>query len=103
MVCGGAVMPPESDFPNAEDGAPLRMAERAALAICDFANRNPRAKAVQTLWQRHGAGEFVNFVIIKRLHVFGVEHVANLDPDRGVLLCANHRSFFDQYAIMSAL
>src|SRR5882672_2273180 len=81
----------------------LTRAERAALAICDFANRDARAKAAQTFWQRHVADELVHAIVASRLRVFGLEHAAGLNPDRGVLLCANHRSFFDQWAIMSCL
>src|SRR5215471_8579042 len=93
------VMPGESE--SAKNN--LTRAERAALAICAFVNRDARAKSLQTAWQRHIAGEFVNAIIESRLRVFGLEHVLNLEPNRGVLLCANHRSFFDQYALMSFL
>ncbi len=82
---------------------PLSPVERTALAVCEYVNRNPRAKALQTAWQRNVSNRWVYAIIEKRLRLFGLEKVAGLAPDRGVLLCANHRSFFDQYILMSVL
>jgi 1-acyl-sn-glycerol-3-phosphate acyltransferase len=77
--------------------------ERAAMALCGYVNRNPRAKALQTAYHKHVAQRWMRFVLEPRLHVFGIEHVASLAPDRGVVLCVNHRSFFDGYVVMTIL
>jgi 1-acyl-sn-glycerol-3-phosphate acyltransferase len=80
-----------------------RAVERAALEVCSFVNRNPAAKALQSAFQRRVSNRWVHAVIARRLVVHGLEHAVDLAPDRGVLLVANHRSFFDQYVLMSVL
>jgi 1-acyl-sn-glycerol-3-phosphate acyltransferase len=35
------------------------------------------------------------------MNVFGIENVENSDPNRPVILVANHRSFFDMYTVSS--
>jgi 1-acyl-sn-glycerol-3-phosphate acyltransferase len=81
----------------------FRTVERVAVGICGFVNRNPTAKAVQAGFQRHVSNRWVHALIARRLDLVGLEHVTALAPDRGVLLVANHRSFFDQYVLMSVL
>ena len=81
----------------------FRPVERAALGVCQFVNKNPTAKAMQTAFQRHVANRWVHAVIARRLELVGLEHAIDLAPDRGVLLVANHRSFFDLYVLMSVL
>src|SRR5512138_371075 len=81
----------------------FRPVERAALGVCTFVNKNPTAKALQTAFQRHVSNRWMHAVLAKRLELIGLEKVIALEPDRGVLLVANHRSFFDQYVLMSVL
>jgi len=78
-------------------------AEDVALAVCRFVNERPAAKQAQTLYHRVVGNRFVQACIGRRIRAHGLERVIDMHPDRGVLLCANHRSFFDQYAIMSIL
>jgi 1-acyl-sn-glycerol-3-phosphate acyltransferase len=66
-------------------------------------NERPAAKRAQTLYHRAFGNRFVQACIGRRLRVHGLQRVVSLHPDRGVLLCANHRSLFDQYALMSIL
>ena len=82
---------------------PLTRAERTAIAVCEYVNRNPRAKALQTAWQRNVSNPWIFAAIGARLKLIGFDEIAAMQPDRGVLLCANHRSFFDQYVLMSLL
>jgi 1-acyl-sn-glycerol-3-phosphate acyltransferase len=81
----------------------LTAVERTALALCTYINTNRSAKAVQTAFHRQFGTRWIQAAIGHRLRFTGLEHAANLRPDRGVLLCANHRSFFDQYVLMSVL
>jgi len=37
------------------------------------------------------------------MHVYGLEHVAATSRERPILLAANHRSFFDMYAVSTVL
>jgi 1-acyl-sn-glycerol-3-phosphate acyltransferase len=78
-------------------------ADKVALAVCQFVNERPAAKRAQTLYHRAIGNPFVRACIARRLRIDGLDRVVALRPDRGVLLCANHRSFFDQYVLMSIL
>jgi 1-acyl-sn-glycerol-3-phosphate acyltransferase len=77
--------------------------ERAVLRLCRFANENPTAKHVQRLHHRYVGGPFVRAMTGRSLRIEGLAEVCALDPPGGVLLCANHRSFFDQYVIAAQL
>jgi 1-acyl-sn-glycerol-3-phosphate acyltransferase len=88
---------------NAMDATPLTAVERTALALCTYINTNPSAKALQTAFHRQFGRWWIQGAIGHRLRMSGLEHAVGLRPDRGVLLCANHRSFFDQYVLMSVL
>lgn len=85
------------------DALPLTAVERTALALCTYINTNPNAKAMQTAFHRQVGTRWIRAAIGHRLRFSGLEHVVGLNPDRGVLLCANHRSFFDQYVLMTVL
>ncbi len=89
--------------PQVVPESPLTPFERTVLAVCRFANENPTAKAAQRAYQRLVAAPFVRAVVKKRLHVEGLDEVGALEPPGGVLLCANHRTFFDQFIIASVL
>jgi 1-acyl-sn-glycerol-3-phosphate acyltransferase len=89
--------------PEIVPDAPLTPFERTVLSVCRFANTHPLPKAAQRAYQRYVGGPFVREVVGKRLHVEGLEAAAALDPPAGVLLCTNHRSFFDQFIVASVL
>ncbi len=92
-----------SPRPQVVPDAPLTPFERTILAVCRFANENRAAKAAQRAYQRFVAGPFVRAVVEKRVHVEGLEEAGALSPPGGVLLCANHRTFFDQFIIAGVL
>lgn len=100
---GRLSMNPVPDAAEPPHDTPLNTIERVALAVCRFANEDPRGKALQAWHHRWLGNPFVRAAVARRLHVHGLEHVTGLTPDRGVLLCSNHRSFFDQYILMSVL
>jgi 1-acyl-sn-glycerol-3-phosphate acyltransferase len=85
------------------DPKSLSRFEKTALAISKLANETRAGKRLQTLFLRSVSQTWVAPSIKNLLHVDGEEHLHALAPDRGILLCANHRSFFDQYVIMSVL
>jgi 1-acyl-sn-glycerol-3-phosphate acyltransferase len=85
------------------DEPPLTAVERTALALCTYINTHRSAKALQTAFHRQFGTRWIQAAIGHRLRFTGLEHAVGLRPDRGVLLCANHRSFFDQYVLMSVL
>ena len=77
--------------------------ERTALAVIRFLNENPHAKEATMLFHRWVGRYWVWYAIRNLLHVEGLEAARALRPPRGVLLCTNHRSFFDQYVISCLL
>ncbi|HKA89077.1 MAG TPA: lysophospholipid acyltransferase family protein [Haliangiales bacterium] len=89
--------------PQIVPDAPLTSFERTVLAVCRFANENGAAKAAQRAYQRYVGGPFVRTVVERRLHMEGLDEARALSPPAGVLLCANHRTFFDQFIIAAAL
>lgn len=77
--------------------------ERAALRLGAAVNESPRAKRVSRLFNEVVTGRWMHFVSDRRMVLLGLEHVKALHPDRGVLLAANHRSFFDMYMVLTHL
>ena len=69
---------------------PLSRIERLALR---FAKRSNESSLVLTEADRH-------LGLANRMLVEGLEDAKALDPERGVMLVSNHRSFFDQYAML---
>ena len=77
--------------------------EGAALAVARLTNERPGPKRLQDLFVKNVSRSWVRRTVERRAYVHGVEWLIGLQPDRGVLLCANHRSFFDQYIAMLSL
>ena len=89
--------------PTEEQLSTLTRFERTAFEIADTVNRHPELKkAAHAFLKTVGAG-WVYHCTKNLVHIDGLEHLTSLNPDRGVVLVANHRSFFDQYAIASQL
>jgi 1-acyl-sn-glycerol-3-phosphate acyltransferase len=82
--------------------APLSPVERLALGFARFSNESPRGKWLQTQFLRGVSYGWVRAALANRMFVEGLEDLMALRPDRGVLLVSNHRSFFDQYAMLLA-
>lgn len=82
---------------------PLSLVERAALGIGRLANRGPVGKRLQYYYHYWINRTWVREAVGRRVYVDNIESVVNLRPDRGVLMAANHRSFYDQWINMLAL
>lgn len=80
--------------------APLSRVERLALRFAEATNEDPRGKWLQTRFLRGVSYLWVRASIANRMFVEGLEDLMALHPDRGVMLVSNHRSFFDQYAML---
>ena len=85
----------------AED-LPLTGIERLALRFAEAANENPRGKWLQTQFLRGVSYVWVRACLANRMFVEGLDELKPLRPERGVMLVSNHRSFFDQYAMLLA-
>ncbi len=82
--------------------APLTRVEKLALRFGEFANEDPRGKWLQTKFLRGFSYVWVRSVIAHRMLAEGLEELMALRPTTGVMLVANHRSFFDSYAMLLA-
>jgi 1-acyl-sn-glycerol-3-phosphate acyltransferase len=80
--------------------ADLSRFERWALALGRLANESSRGKSIQESFLRRVTYPWVYRTLSTRMFVDGMDMISGLAPDRGVLMVANHRSFFDQYAIL---
>ena len=60
-------------------------------------------KKFWTICQRHIGSLWIYLATYNLMNVFGIENVENTDPDRPLLLVANHRSFFDMYTVSSVV
>ncbi len=80
--------------------APLTRMERFALRFGELANEDPRGKWLQTRFLRGVSYVWVRAAIANRMFVEGLDDLIALRPDTGVMLVANHRSFFDQYCML---
>jgi 1-acyl-sn-glycerol-3-phosphate acyltransferase len=84
------------------DDLPLSRIERLALRFAEATNIDPRGKWLQTQFLRSVSYPWVRACLARRMFVEGVDEMMKLQPDNGVLLVSNHRSFFDQYAMLLA-
>ena len=86
---------------SSEDLATLTSVERRALAFASWINESPRIRTITHWVNSNIHRHFVTLLTSRRIHLIGIDKVTRLRPDRGVLIAANHRSFFDQYVIAS--
>lgn len=82
--------------------APLSRMERVALRFAELANEDPRGKWLQARFLRGVSYVWVRAFLAHRMLVEGLEDLIQLRPETGVMLVSNHRSFFDQYAMLLA-
>jgi 1-acyl-sn-glycerol-3-phosphate acyltransferase len=82
--------------------APLNRIERFAVRFAELANEDPRGKWLQSRFLRGVSYVWVRAGIARRMLVEGLEDLIALRPETGVMLVSNHRSFFDQYAMLLA-
>jgi len=79
---------------------PLSRTERLALRFAEATNEDARGKWLQTQFLRGFSYVWVRAAIANRMFVEGLGPMMALRPETGVMLVANHRSFFDQYAML---
>lgn len=89
--------------PTPEQLSALSRSERTWFRFADTINRNPALKGVANEFLRVVAKNWVSSATRRLTHFYGLEHLRELDPDRGVFVIANHRSFFDFYVISAVL
>lgn len=84
---------------TAEELAPLTWFERASFRWCNLVNSNATVRRIaQVFRSRIGAGWV--FVCTRNIvHLHGTENLQALPKGTPLLVCANHRSFFDMYVL----
>jgi 1-acyl-sn-glycerol-3-phosphate acyltransferase len=93
---------PEDGPHAAQKSSALSRIERLAMRLAELANDDPRGKWLQTQWLRGVSYVWVRAGIARRILVEGLDDLMALRPETGVMLVSNHRSFFDQYAMLLA-
>ena len=88
--------------PTPEDLAVLSPMERFAFRLTRRMNQG-RWKRFWTECQRTLGAGWIHLATYNIMHVYGLEHVEAASRERPLLLVANHRSFFDMYAVSSVL
>ncbi len=83
--------------PTPEQLALLKPTERFAWRVADFVHR--RLRPLTEFWNSSVMMFVTWLTVIRRIRVSGLEHVTDLDLDRGLCLMANHRSFWDFFII----
>jgi 1-acyl-sn-glycerol-3-phosphate acyltransferase len=77
--------------------------ERLSVPLLSWWNRSRAAKALVYGFVRYVSHLWIQGVTRRRMRVLGAERVRGLNPERGVLLVANHRTFWDMYVATSML
>jgi len=88
--------------PTPEELAVLDRLERFAFRVAHRMNQGGW-KRFWTWCQRHLGSRWIQISTYKLMHVYGLEHLEAASHERPLLLVANHRSFFDMYAVSSVL
>ncbi len=89
-------------LPTREEMSVLSPMESLGFRLVRRMN-NGAWKSFWTFFQRHVGSLWIYLATYNLMNVFGVENVDATDPDRPLILVANHRSFFDMYTVSSAL
>lgn len=90
-------------FASSHDGEELSRTERLTLQVCRAINERSLPKAWQRWFQRNIGRTWIDLCTRNRVQVRGLEPLLALEPPAGVMLCANHRSFFDLYVVSMLL
>ena len=83
--------------------AELTRIEQLAIRMAAAVNDHPTGQKLQQEFLRRVAYVWVRAGIARRCLFVGLDELIARNPERGVLLASNHRSFFDQYAMLLAL
>ena len=88
--------------PTRAELAVLSPFERLAFRLVRRMNRGAWKRFWTICQSTLGAG-WIHLSTYNIMNVYGLEHVETASRDRPILLVANHRSFFDMYAVSTVL
>lgn len=86
-----------------EPSSGLSLGERFALGCGRLVNEHAGAKAAAQWFTRSVTSRWMSWFSAARVHFLGLAQMQALQPDRGVLLASNHRSFFDMFMVLTHL
>jgi 1-acyl-sn-glycerol-3-phosphate acyltransferase len=92
---------PDPTSPDEPPTARLTPFERTAFRAMDALHR--RALPLTEWWLRTVGAGWMTLGSRHMMHAVGIERLAGLGYDDGILLVSNHRSFFDLYMLMLLL
>jgi 1-acyl-sn-glycerol-3-phosphate acyltransferase len=92
----------ESVEPSAEELSVLSSFERFAFRLVRRMNRGGWKRFWTLCQQTLGAG-WIHLSTYNIMNVFGLENIEAASRERPIVLVANHRSFFDMYAVSTVL
>jgi hypothetical protein len=78
----------------------LNRVERLAVRLGRLANETTVGLKVQDKFLRSFTYNLVRVCLGQRCLFEGLDDVIAMKPDRGVVFATNHRSFFDQFAVL---
>lgn len=85
--------------PSAQE-ADLNRIERLAMRLGRMANETELGTRVQDKFLRAFTYSLVRVTLGSRCLFEGLDDIIRMTPDRGVVFATNHRSFFDQFAVL---
>ncbi|MGB9180023.1 MAG: lysophospholipid acyltransferase family protein [Pyrinomonadaceae bacterium] len=88
--------------PTSEELAVLSLMERVAFRVAHRMNQG-RWKRFWTWCQNVIGAGWIHLATYNIMRVYGLEHLEAASHTRPILLVANHRSFFDMYAVSTVL
>lgn len=94
--------PEKALVPTREEIAVLGLPERIGFWLAHRMNLG-LWKRLMSFFQRHVGSLWIYLATYNLMNVFGIESVEGSDPQRPLVLVANHRSFFDMYTVSSVL
>jgi len=88
--------------PSEAEAAVLSRFELFAFRLVRRMNQS-RWKRVWTWCQKTFGAGWIHLSTYNIMHVEGLDHLENVSRERPILLVANHRSFFDMYAVSTVV
>lgn len=94
--------PPDRDLLDFGPGE-LTALERWQIRFVRHTFESAAISRVIRVFQRHFSANWVDLSTRKLVRVHGIERLPKFDPRASTILVANHRSFFDLYAVSAVL
>jgi len=88
--------------PTPEQIKVLSTTELIGFRLAERMNKG-RLKDLMTFFQRHIGSLWIKASTYNLINIFGLENFEKTDPNRPILLVANHRSYFDMYVVSAML